>query len=424
LGHVFNYWKYDDGKIYRMRGWVWNDPRYSLSFDVNTLYMRYDVLKELGYPKLSRDKSLNSIITIDEYMNILNQVRQKHPEMTPVLMDGWFAAYTMLASTGMSDIGDAVWENGQAKYIFDSKDTAWAIQWLNKLYLDGYVEKGFATLSKEQFQALASSGKVFSTLGRFEGLPEARSSLSAETDEKRLAMFYLTKDATVKHVGINGYYIDGDDSVFITTKAKDPVGIMKFFDWCNTEDGLVLLNAGVEGLSWNWKDNRRVPTDKAMKAYYLWDSTLLKELGLGTWNGFLPSLAGMDKTGNAYDINQQATFESNKWGQYDMTDWKFFANPNYASEKVAFIDSVKQKDAYDANSKIQAYLRDRITKAIAAPSAADSASQWKDTYAMMKADGLDALNAAKNENWLKAAKFLNKQPVDLLKDVAVIGASD
>jgi hypothetical protein len=160
-----------------------------------------------------------------------------------------------------------------------------------------------------------------------------------------------------------------------------------------------------------------------MKAYYLWDSTLLKELGLGTWNGFLPSLAGMDKNGNAYDICQQATFESNKWGQYDMTDWKFFANPNYASEKVAFLDSVRQKDAYEAFSKVSAYLRDRVVKAIAATSAADSAAQWKDTYSSMKADGLDAINAAKNDNWIKAAKFLNKAPAELLKDVAVIGTS-
>jgi len=43
---------------------------------------------------------------------------------------------------------------------------------------------------------------------------------------------------------------------------------------------------------------------------------------------------------------------------------------------------------------------------------------------MMQADGLAAIDAAKNDNWLKAAKFFNKAPADLLKDVAVIGKTD
>jgi len=421
LGHVFDYWRYDDGKIYRVRGWVWNDPRYSLSMDVNTLYLRYDILKEMGFQKLDRSTKGNSIITLSDYLALLDQVRAKYPKMVPVLMNGWYAYNVMLAAAGDPHIGGAVWQNGTVKSELDDDNAGWAITTLNDLYLKGYVEKGFATLSKEEAQAVTASGKVFSCLGRFEGLPEARSSLSAENDEKRLTMFYLVKDASVQHIGINGYYIDGDDSVFITSKAKDPVGIVKFFDWCASDEGSLLLNAGVKGVSWDLVDGKRTPTEKAQKAYYEWDSNLLKELGLGAWNGFLPCLAGMDKDGNAYDVCQQAIFEGNKWGQYETVDWKFYSNPNYSVEKVSYIDSEKQKAAYDAQSKINVYIRDRIAKSIAAPSAAASEKEWGVVRDMMKADGIDALNAAFAENWTKAAAFFKKAPADLLKDEAVIG---
>lgn len=397
LGHVFNYWRYDDGNIYRVRGWVWNNPRYSLSFDVNTLYMRYDILKELGYAKLARTNPKDSVITIDEYVKLLNDVRQKHPDMVPVLMNGDFAFQVMVLSTGVDSIAGAVWEDGKGKTIYDSKDAAWAIKWLNKLYLDGYMDKGFATMDKEQFQALTASGKVFSALGRFEGLPEARSALTSENEEKRLVMFYLVKDASVKHVGINGYYIDGSNSLFITSKAKDPVGIMKFFNWSASDEGSLLCNGGIEGLTFTVDaKGKRHAFPEALKAYTDWDSVGMKKFGLGAWE-VLPGLAGFDKNGEAYDVCQQDIFQSNKWGQYDMFDWKFFANPVYTQDKIGNIDSEKQKDAYDANSKIGAYIRDRIAKAIASPNAAASEAEWKATYDMMKADGISALDAAKNE---------------------------
>lgn len=163
LGHVHNYWRYDDGKIYRARGWFWNDPRYSLSMDVNTLYMRYDILKEMGYAKLDRDAKGDSIITLDEYLKILDQVRFRYPKMTPTLMYDNFAFRVLIASTRVDATGDGLWENRTVKTIYESKDALWPIKWLNKLYTAGYVDKGFATISKMQARAAVASGSAFRT---------------------------------------------------------------------------------------------------------------------------------------------------------------------------------------------------------------------------------------------------------------------
>ena len=73
-----------DGKIYCLGLWYLNKVcKPALNLQVNTLQMRYDILKELGYAKLDRstDGSMNSFITWQDYLNLLAQVKAKYPDM-------------------------------------------------------------------------------------------------------------------------------------------------------------------------------------------------------------------------------------------------------------------------------------------------------------------------------------------------------
>ena len=430
LGHVMKYWKFkDDGKIYKLRGWVWNTPKYSLSLDVNTLFMRYDILKEIGYSKLDRTTNGNSLITVDEYLNVLQQVKAKYPKMIPALMDMTTTASNnaydvLISSYGIPRMSGAVYEGGSAISEYLSQSALPSLKFLNKFYNDGWVPKGVATYTKEKFQSLISGGQVFSTLGTVSGLPEAKSALSSGTnEEQRMAMFYLTQDASVTHVCINGYYIDGDDALFITKKAKNVDRIMQFFDYCASDEGSALLGSGTEGLSYTADaTGKRIPTAKAQKAYTDWDSNVLKELGLGSWEGLLPTLAGVNADGTAYDIFQQAIFESNKWSQYDLKDWTQFSSAAYAQGAINLFSSQTQPDAYDANSKIGIYVGSNIARAIVASSQAECEKIWSDCVKQMKADGLDKVSQALNENWIQEAKIFGKEPallIDIYSDLGI-----
>lgn len=430
LGHVMNYWRFkDDGKIYKLRGWVWNTPKYSLSLDVNTLFMRYDILKDIGYTKLDRSTDGNSLITVADYLNVLQQVKDKHPELIPALVDMTTAGNTnafnlLVSSYGVPMMSGAVYEGGTAKSVYESQNAQPALEFLNQFCNAGWVPKGIATYTKEKFQSLISSGQVFSCLGRVDGLPEAKSALaSGDNEEKRMAMFYLIQDPSVTHVSTNGYYIDGDDALFITTNAKNKERIMQFFNWCASDAGSELLGAGIEGVSYTLDaSGKKVPTAKAQKAYTDWDSNALKELGLGSWEGLFPTFSGLNAQGAAYDIFQQAIFESNKWSIYDLKDWTHFSNAAYAQSAINMYSADTQSDAYDANSKINIYVGSDIVRAIMAPTKDQCDSIWSDCMKQMKADGLDSVDKALNDNWNAEAKLFGKDPsklIDIYSDLGI-----
>lgn len=47
----------------------------------------------------------------------------------------------------------------------------------------------------------------------------------------------------------------------ITTNCKDPERVLKFINWCCTEEGQLMLQCGIEGVHYTIEDGKRVPTD-------------------------------------------------------------------------------------------------------------------------------------------------------------------
>ena len=262
--------------------------------------------------------------------------------------------------------------------------------------------------------SLIATGQVFSSYGNVDGLAEAKTALAADNDERRMAKFYLIENASIEHVSFNGYYLNGDDFVHITEDAEDPVEIMKFFNWTSSDEGNVLLNSGIEGLSYTVVNGKRIPIEKALKAYTDWDSVGLKELGLGAWNGLLPGLAGMAPDGQAYDIFNYTALTSDTWNLYDNKDWKYIAIPSQNLAGVGTIDPDSQADAHEALSKIQTYLGARIAQAILSPSEAEALTEWNKTRGQMRTDGSGLISDAYEKNFMRRAEQLQKDPADMM----------
>lgn len=413
LGPFFDNWREDDGKIYALGNWNWNAPtKYALNLQINTLYMRYDILKELGYDKLGRNNEGDSFITVDEYMSLLDQVRNTYPNIAPVLIEGENAYKTMIMSTGVQSRHNTVFENGKGYFLYDNPYTEKAISFLSKLYTGGYIPKGFATYKQEENQALISNGDVFSTLGNVSGLSESQAALSEGNDERRMVMFYLIDNPEVKSIFANGYWGIGGPSIMVSKKSEKVESVMKLFDYLATEEGSLLVNAGVEGVTYNKVDGKNIPIDEVAKGYASWDTNVIKKYGVGGWFNIFPSMAGVDKDGNANDINAQKVFEDDKWVVYNNKDWQRFSYTQIVSG-AGDLKKEKHPDAFEAFIKINGYIKDRMVKAIVAPNAEFSEKEWEKAVQQMKSDGLDKLNIALEENWLKLAKTLNKDPEKL-----------
>jgi putative aldouronate transport system substrate-binding protein len=414
LGFVLPEWREKDGSIYGVGSFVWNDPRYALNLSVNTVQIRYDMLKDMGYEKLDRTNEYDSFITVDEYLELLDQVKEKYPDVYPALFDTEKAIEVLIKANGTQFVNFyggtyTSYEEDHATSVFSSKYLPPTIEFLNEFYLKGYAPQGMTSFTQEENEALLSNGKVFSTLGSVDGLDSANAALSEVNDESRFVYFYLIASEDVKDILINGYAMTEGPNLMITKNCKNPEKLIKFFDFCASPEGSTIIGAGVEGITYTKnEDGTLTPMDEVATGYAMWDTKMIKKFGIGNWLNLLPAMEGIDENGQAYDINAQAAFAENKWVMYNNVDWKHFAYPRSINANIK-INSEDQPEAYDALSKINAYAFDRIAKAISSNSSEKCEAEWIKCQKQMKADGLDSLNEAVNENWSALAEAYGKE---------------
>lgn len=415
LSFVFPEWTERDGNMYGVGCFVWNDPTYALNLAVNTLSMRYDILKELGYEKLDRKNPMDSFITIDEYLALLDQVKEKYPDMYPALFNTEKATEVLFKAKGLQcvqlpDSTYCVYEDGKATSIFSSKHMPEVMSFLNDFCTNGYAPEGVTAFTQEENQAMIAQGMVFSTLGSVDGVESANAALAAEDDESRLVYFYLTETPDIENVLINGYASAEGANVMISKDCEDPEGVMEFLDYCASVEGSTLVAAGVEGVTYTVaEDGTKVPMEEIAEGYTMWDLNMIKKYGIGNWLNMLPAMEGLDENGNAYDINAQAAFTSDPWVMYNNKDWEHFAFPRTINAN-AKIDAATQADAHRALSKISAYAFDRMSKAVASPDAVTCMKEWDVALKQMQADGLGDLDMAIADNWIALADVYGKEP--------------
>lgn len=414
---TFSAWRNrSDNNIYCLGFWYFNKvSKYGLNLQVSTLQMRYDILKELGYEKLVRDKegNRNSFITMDEYMGLLDKVKAKYPDMTPVMVEPKTALDILLKSRGIQLWWDGLWEDGKFVRRDHSKLTEQVLTDINSLYQKGYAAIGDTTADDESRKARMADGKVFSCLGYANLISDVQATLAKENDEKRYVMFYLTKDPSVKYVYMNGAWTDSAAGIHINAKMDDArtARAMKFLDYCMSPEGSLLVCSGVEGISYS-KDPTTgwyKPTDEVFAGYRTWDANVLRKTGVGGWTNILPNIAGVDEKGNAWDINAQYGFSQDKWVIYNNSDWKYFAF-NWPITPYSELDSDTQAAALDASSKISAYAPDRIVNIALSKNVDTLQSEYSKFVAQMKTDGLDAFETAWTDNWKAYAKSKGRAP--------------
>jgi putative aldouronate transport system substrate-binding protein len=413
-----------DGKIYCIGIWYFNKTvKPALNLQVNTLQIRYDMLKDMGFAKLDRstESSMNSFMTLQDYYALLDQVKAKYPDMVPALVEpaGEPGSYTvsgaldiLFRGLGKQVQNGYVWEDGKANSFASSADTAWVLKEINGLYQKGYASINDTTTSDDQRKALLADGKVFSCLGYSSLLSDIQGTLSKDNPEKRFVMFYLVKDASVQNIYMNGE-TSGSSGTHINSKLGDAETIraMQFMDYCCSPEGSLLVNAGIEGVHFT-KDPSTgwyKPADDVFAGYSVWDANVLKKTGVGAWLDVLPSVAGVTDDGHCYDVNAEYAFSQDKWVMYNNSDWKHYGYTAIVSPFTA-LDPDTQADAVDADSKISAYLNDRLTNIMLSTDPSVIDTELGKLQAQMKSDGLAALEKAWTDNWTTIASQMNVDP--------------
>jgi putative aldouronate transport system substrate-binding protein len=414
LGDAMEFWRDpDDGKLYQVKVWAWNDPSYVLPIRGPYLMMRYDILKEIGFANVGKDRHSN--ITWQEYETILERVKARYPDMVPLLIgEDIFSTFNIVkASTGVrqaisgASTSSFGYENNTARYLYDSAHSLDVLRFLNRLYNKGLVDRSFVTLKLDQIQARIASGDVFSYMGEGTPVGDSFQAIIGDREERRYTMYNLVKDQSITRTYVNGYYISGVGSISVSSKCQNPEQLIRFFDFCASEEGSFLLNAGVEGIHHRRDSSGNVvPDPEAAAAYANWDTSFFQRTGLTSYVNIFPTLAGLDAKGNAADIFAQEMYTNNRWNIFDNKWWaNFMYRGDYFTGVMDFNPDTQQV-ANDAYSKIQSYADDWIKRCIIVKPEQLEA-EWNRLYDQMKRDGVEQINAAINANLQKRMKVLS-----------------
>ncbi len=142
------------------------------------------------------------------------------------------------------------------------------LDWLRSLYLIGGIDPNFAQISTSDWDPIERNNKAFM---RFDCMDNAHrqqewfeNNAGVETQIFQTIGPVAKADGTIsawpQNAGFNGEILIMKKAV----KEEDLPKVLKFLDWCNSPDGQTILNAGLEGLTFdvNEKGLRYVPEEK------------------------------------------------------------------------------------------------------------------------------------------------------------------
>lgn len=245
-----------DGHIYMIPNY--NDVK-NLSL-TQQYYIRKDWLAKLG---------LEEPKTVDELYNVLVTFRDKDPngngkkDEVPIFIRGNVVRKILLPLTDIFK-AQAVWyaDNGTPK--FGPAEPEWKDAMINlaKWYREGLIDQEVFTRGMTSRDYMLSND-----LGGFTNDWPSAGTYN-ESLSKTIPNFDFSVMLPPEHKGNNKTFFARPNYMGawgITIAAKDPVTIVKYFDFWYSEEGRRLWNFGIEGEDYTMVDGKPQFTDKILK---------------------------------------------------------------------------------------------------------------------------------------------------------------
>lgn len=264
------------------------------------LRIRKDWLDDLG---------LAVPTTVDELYTVMKAFKEKKQAEVPLtLWDSWMDGYGILI--GAWDIGNEFYMvDKQVK--FGPTEPAYKdyVTTMRKWYSEGLLDKEFATRNYDGRNTLIANNKC----GVFNDTSDPT------VKKNTVALPYVTlKAGDKRHYSLVNYHNKGNEAC-ITTACKYPEIAVKWFDYHYGDEGFMLFNYGIEGLSYTMVDGKPQFTDlmtKNNQGYSATDLSWVYKVHVGPYKRDYMAFPGMD---------QQFIQEMKTWG--DSTDGNYVLPP-------------------------------------------------------------------------------------------------
>lgn len=362
---------------------VFQGEFYETTYEGPGFYLQKDVLKDAGWPTPK---------TLDEYFDIIAKYKEKHPDMIGFTTLNFDWRVFPLQNppehlAGHPNDGGVIVNDGVAE-IFANKDIAKNYyQKLNEVNAQGLFDKEALVQNYDQYLAKVASGRVIGMFDQHWNYTDGEKSLISQG---KIGSTYV--GFPLLYPGATEHYRDRpvlniNRGYGISTKAKDPVRIIKFLDSLMTEEWQKTLQWGIEGEDYMvGEDGKyyRTPEQRANGDDNTWKLANKAE----AFFGGLPKMQGTYEDGNATDPNTQPQefFDSLKpldqevLQAYGKKTWaEFFKTPdeNPIYYPAWSIDLIDGSPAKVAQTKLNDLMVKFLPKTIMAKPA-DFEKVWKE----------------------------------------------
>ncbi|MBT2757811.1 extracellular solute-binding protein [Mesobacillus foraminis] len=373
-----------DGKLYAIRNGFTNPEDFKNTpaalGNVPAYSLRPDILKELGDPKIE---------SLDDLVNVLKQVKEKQPEMTPLVMNPLAIGQYFRVNFGAPYQG---WTevDGKVKYYINHPAQHDFYMFMNKLYREGLIKaENFTWSDPNKAKEMIINGQAFS-INNVNAVPTINSELKAAGKDFTIAQ-------TTKLVGENpGLYADsaGWSGTFITKDAKDPEAAIKFLEFMHSEEGQKLGLWGVEGEHWTM--------DKPMEeggypkfTFNSQDAIEQQKLGVVWW--------GLLADDGIYEQVQRYVPDSDT--SKAMMDAKQYVKSN---PLLGAVNPPAASDEQAIRANIDNMIKNEQTKIYLAKTEAEAEAAFENMMKTAESIGLSKLEDAVNKRYEDIVKRYNE----------------
>ena len=316
------YWRIGspDGGLYK---WEGNAPRtYSTKSDHLDMVVRSDVLEYYGYPEL---------VSASDWIAFLEQAVKDFPT-TPDGQPTVGLTAPLAASWGMQGIVPIGYEKGETYvacgndyYTYNVKTEQFedyllnpeakeSFQFFNELYNKGILDEECFTDTADVTQQKMDSGRAIAVWYVDWGMGAANKALT-EAGHPEMSYielpFQLDSQIGQKY-SLPATYVYPFMSYGLTDKCTEPEKVLKFINWCCTEEGQLILQSGFEGVHYTVEDGVRVPTDLRMECSLNSEVALREGISDGTasthYKG-LPVVFTAAPDGQPYNLSLESAYK-------------------------------------------------------------------------------------------------------------------
>ncbi|MDQ0920358.1 hypothetical protein [Paenibacillus sp. V4I5] len=323
------------------------------------LAMRKDILEEIGNP---------AIKSIDDLNKVFADVKAKHPEMTPLILNpNWLRPFF---DTQFGAQGGFVDKNGKIEYYLRQDEVRKSMLYMNSLYRNGFVtSENFAYKNESETEQMVLAGKGFAYTWTY----SAADRLNADSKDKNLKFVQLAEplgpNASIISTGTGGL------GMYVTKNNKNVEATVRLLKYLFSEDGWRTAEWGIKDKDWTWNAAGYPEFN-----YDVQNIEILKKKGVYWWG--VPTESGVGMALGSYKKGSETTRQGEAYSK--ITKY----NP-----AIGMINPDTDSPEQIIRANIDNMVKTEVTKVYLSKSEAEAAKAYDDMLSKAEKIGIAKLEA-------------------------------